>query len=60
VQADPFWLRDERADGEASKRITVKAGETVEGIVLVHRAAEAKPPIDHILPDVAIPLRVQD
>jgi protocatechuate 3,4-dioxygenase beta subunit len=55
VQADPFWLRDERHDGEASKRITVKAGETVDGIELIHRPANPRPPFDHILPGVPIP-----
>jgi protocatechuate 3,4-dioxygenase beta subunit len=57
VQADPFWLVDNEAESEASKRITVKPGETVDGIELVHRPAESRPPLDHILPDVPIPKR---
>jgi protocatechuate 3,4-dioxygenase beta subunit len=41
VQADPFWLVAEQADGDASQRITVEAGQTVDGIKLIHRSAEA-------------------
>jgi protocatechuate 3,4-dioxygenase beta subunit len=55
VQADPFWLVDNEAESEASRRITVKPGEIVDGIELIHRPVESRPPIDHILPDVPIP-----
>jgi protocatechuate 3,4-dioxygenase beta subunit len=60
VQADPFWLVDNEAESDSSRRITVNPGKTADGIELIHRPAESRPPIDHILPDVAIPLRVQD
>jgi beta-lactamase regulating signal transducer with metallopeptidase domain/protocatechuate 3,4-dioxygenase beta subunit len=40
VQADPFWLAAEDADSDTSKRISVKAGETVDGIELIHRPSE--------------------
>jgi protocatechuate 3,4-dioxygenase beta subunit len=40
VQADPFWLADENANSDTSKRITVEAGETVDGIVLIHHPIE--------------------
>ena len=42
VQADPFWHADENANSDASKRITVEASETVDGIVLIYRPIERR------------------
>jgi beta-lactamase regulating signal transducer with metallopeptidase domain/protocatechuate 3,4-dioxygenase beta subunit len=57
VQADPFWLVDNEAESESSRRITVEAGKTVDGIELIHRPAESRPPIDHILPGPGAEIR---
>ena len=43
VQADPFWLVDNQAESEASRRITVKPGETVDGVELIHRPGPQGP-----------------
>jgi hypothetical protein len=40
IQAAPFWLRAEDAPGKSTRRLTLKPGETVEGVELV---AEDRP-----------------
>ena len=40
IQAAPFWLKAEEAPGGSTKRLTLKEGESVEGIELVAEAQQ--------------------